>query len=340
LSISLAGAQKKWIEICNGVDVQAEKAAGRQATTFGELAKRYVEEHAKVRNRSWRQADKLVRSYLLPSWARLTVKDLRRADVRRIFNQLTNDGHLVLANQVLAAASAIFSWAIREEAADLSANPCRGIQRNKTPTRERVLSVAELPKFWAACDDVPLVKGQALQMLLLTGQRPGEVAHMRREHIEKVDLGAWWNMPGTPDAATGWPGTKNGEAHRVWLTATALAIVEELCDAEEGFVFAPNKGKANSDLSGAMRAISKSCGFTPPVKPHDLRRTHGTMVTRLRFGREAMNRIQNHKEGGIASVYDRHNYADEMKRVQEAVTGEILGGGYNNVISLKAQAHQ
>ena len=28
------------------------------------------------------------------------------------------------------------------------------------------------------------------------------------------------------------------------------------------------------------------------------------MITALGFGRDAMNRVQNHKEGGIASVYD------------------------------------
>jgi hypothetical protein len=27
---------------------------------------------------------------------------------------------------------------------------------------------------------------------------------------------------------------------------------------------------------------------------------------RLGFGRDAMNRVQNHREGGIADVYDRH----------------------------------
>ena len=37
-----------------------------------------------------------------------------------------------------------------------------------------------------------------------------------------------------------------------------------------------------------------------------------------------MNRVQNHKEGGIASVYDRHEYADENKRVMEAVAAHIL----------------
>jgi hypothetical protein len=47
-------------------------------------------------------------------------------------------------------------------------------------------------------------------------------------------------------------------------------------------------------------------------------------VTALGFGRDAMNRIQNDKEGGIASVYDRHEYADENKRVMEAVAARIM----------------
>jgi integrase len=71
--------------------------------------------------------------------------------------------------------------------------------------------------------------------------------------------------------------------------------------------------------------------------PHDLRRTHGSAITALGFGRDAMNRIQNHKEGGIASVYDRHQYADENKRVMEAVATKFLTlieGRPNNVVGL------
>ena len=36
-----------------------------------------------------------------------------------------------------------------------------------------------------------------------------------------------------------------------------------------------------------------------------------------------MNRVQNHKEGGIGSVYDRHSYAEELMRIQESVTDRI-----------------
>ena len=73
-----------------------------------------------------------------------------------------------------------------------------------------------------------------------------------------------------------------------------------------------------------------------------LRRTNGTTITALGFGRDAMNRIQNHKEGGIASVYDRHEYADENKRVMEAVAAHIMrlatgkGTGDDKVVPLRA----
>ena len=76
-------------------------------------------------------------------------------------------------------------------------------------------------------------------------------------------------------------------------------------------------------LDDAMRAICQQLGIERAT-PHDLRRTHGTTITGLGFGREAMNRVQNHREGGIADVYDRHEYAEENKRVMEAVAGRIL----------------
>jgi len=49
---------------------------------------------------------------------------------------------------VLASASAIFTWAIKEEI--ITDNPCKLVERNETRSRERVLSDRELPLFWGA----------------------------------------------------------------------------------------------------------------------------------------------------------------------------------------------
>ena len=207
-------AAEAMLAVARGKDPAAEKRAERGAGTFAELAERYVEHYAKRRNKSWAQGDKLIRRHALPRWGKLQAASISRADVRAMMSRIEAP---VLANQVLAAVSAVFSWAVKQEV--VGTNPCRGVDRNATRSRERVLSDSELPRFWSAFDDAGLVVATALKMMLLTGQRPGEVSHMRREHI--VD--GWWEMPGEPVPALGWPGTKNGASHRVWLPKAAQA---------------------------------------------------------------------------------------------------------------------
>src|SRR5262245_18404962 len=88
---------------------------------------------------------------------------------------------------------------------------------------------------------------------------------------------------------------------------------------EAGFIFS-----RRTHLDVAMRNVCAKLGVSEKVTPHDLRRTHGSAITGLGFGREAMNRIQNHVEGGIADVYDRHEYKQENQRLMKAVAAHIL----------------
>jgi integrase len=304
------------LAVAEGKDPAAEKKVERGVGTFADLHLRYLEGHAKKRNKSWRQGETLVSRYATPRWGRLQASTITRADVKALMATIEAP---VLANQVLAAVSVIFTWAAREDI--LLANPCKLVARNPVRSRDRVLSDSEIPKFWAAFDDAGLIAGTALKVILLTGQRPGEVAHMRREHI-KDD---WWEMPGEPVPALGWPGTKNAQGHHVWLPAPVWTILSELApdDASTGFVFAGPRGGPVTGLDGAMRAICVKLG-AERATPHDLRRTFSTTVTSLGFGRDALNRVTNHRQGGIATVYDRHGYADENKRIMEAVAARMI----------------
>ena len=327
-AIGLADARKLagrvMMQVAEGKDPQADRKAERTSGTFEDLAIRYRDQAMK-KNKSWRQADALVKRHLLPRWSKLQPADITRSDVKAM---MARSDAPIVANQVLASASAIFTWGIREEL--VKVNPCVGVERNPTTSRERVLSDSEIPKFWTAFDNADLLEGRALMTILLTGQRPGEVKHMRVEHIED----GWWTMPGDPVADLDWPGTKNGQSHRVWLPKVVQDIIAEL--EPTGLVFAGPRGGAVKNLDVAMRSICKKLEVERAT-PHDLRRTHGTTIASLGFGRDAMNRIQNHAVGGIASVYDRHQYADENKKIMEAVASKILslieGGGSNNVIA-------
>jgi integrase len=265
-AVPLAGARELaaavMLAVARGGDPAAEKRAQRSSGTFADLARRYLEQYAKRHNRSWRQADGLVRRSLLPYWGKLPASSITRADVKAMMARARAP---IAANQTLAAASAIFTWANNEEL--IASNPCRGIDRNPTTSRERVLSATEVPQFWAAFGTAGLVAGSALKMILLSGQRPGEVSHMRHEHI--VDDG-WWEMPGKPIPAVGWPGTKNSQAHRVWLPAPARALIEELVDGpkDKGFVFASVRPGRQSE--SFTRRCARSARQSAPSARHHM----------------------------------------------------------------------
>ena len=307
-------AAEAMLAVAKGKDPAAEKKSERGSGTVADLATKYVEQRAKKHNKSWRQAETLIRRYVLPRWGKLQAAAITRGDVKTLIVRIEAP---VLANQILAAVSAIFTWAVKEEI--LPANPCKLVARNPVRSRERVLSDSEVPMFWSAFDDAGLIAGTALKVILLTGQRPGEVAHMRREHMKD----GWWEMPGEPVQTLGWPGTKNAQGHRVWLSAPVQALIAQFADEDVGFVFAGPRGGPVTGLDGAMRAICAKLG-AERATPHDLRRTFSTTVTSLGFGRDALNRVTNHREGGIASVYDRFAYTEENKRVMEAVAARIM----------------
>jgi integrase len=320
-------AAEAMLKVAKGGDPAADKKAERGAGTFAELHEKYLEQHARKHNRSWPQADALIKHNVLPRWGKLQASSISRTDVKAMMAAIAAP---ITANQVLAAVSAIFSWGVREEL--VGTNPCRQVPRNPTKSRERVLSDSEIPLFWQAFDGAG-VAGKALKAILLAGQRPGEVAHMRLESIKD----GWWEMPGEPVPSLQWPGTKNGQSHRVWLPARARALIE--LETDHGFAFAGEHGGNVNKLDAVMRDICRQIG-AERATPHDLRRTHGTMITGLGFGREAMNRVQNHKEGGIASVYDRHQYSDENRRIMEAVAGKIVSlaegkGNISNVVTIR-----
>jgi integrase len=330
-SIGLADARtlarRILFQVAEGKDPQGERAAQRGEGKFADLHGRYLKEYAQKQNKSWQEADYLVRRHLLPLWGNIPARNITRTDVKALMGRLSETP--ILANKVLAMASAVFTWGIKQEI--VTVNPCRNVDRNKTTSRERVLSDSELPRFWSACGKYG-IPGLALKLILILGQRPGEVLHMRFEHV--VD--GWWMLPGEVIADT-WPGTKNGCSHRVWLPKPAQDILSEL-KAAAGFVLTGSRGRAVARLDRTMSAICTELGIEK-VTPHDLRRTHGTTITRLGFGREAMHRIENHREGGIGDVYDQHCYAKENQTIMETVAAHLLniisGDNETNVIALR-----
>ena len=97
-------------------------------------------------------------------------------------------------------------------------------------------------------------------------------------------------------------------------------------------------GPANCH-SCAIAASIEAIGFCPRAAPT------ARQSAALGFGRDAMNRIQNHREGGIGSVYDRHSCADGNRRIKAAGAQHLLslaeaGAADSNVILIGPRATQ
>ena len=127
------------------------------------------------------------------------------------------------------------------------------VERNATRSRERVLADSEAHGSGRRSTSRPRHR-TALKTILLTGQRPGEVSNMRHEHI--VD--GWWQMPGEPVPALGWPGTKNGESHRVWLPKPVRTIIAELDDTHHRLRVRRARGRPVRGLDARCATSARS----------------------------------------------------------------------------------
>ena len=131
---------------------------------------------------------------------------------------------------------------------------------------------------------------------------------MQAAHI----VGGWWQMPGKPQGD--WPGTKNGRDHRVALSEPSLAADRE----------PPRQARRRQISSQLLKNLVAELGIERAT-PHDLRRTCLTSITRLGFGRDAMDRIANHKTSSMTDVYDRHGYEAEDRQIMSAVARYVMG---------------
>ena len=160
---------------------------------------------------------------------------------------------------------------------------------------------------------------QILHILLLTGQRKGEVRQMRWDDIAIGDDGTLvWTIPATI--------TKNHDEHEVPVTSYVKAILDErgLDDLETRqhppWVFPCRfHERVDEPLKNPKRAIAtiyKVVGLTQgqQVKngttPHDLRRTVSQWLKTLRFSVEERGRLLNHSGMARRDEVTEAHYSD------------------------------
>jgi integrase len=332
-------------------DLRRENKGGGKS--FAVLAHRYIKEHARRHKRSHAADDRNLHKHILPKWKNLNYTSIRRAHAIELLEGIVSDGKPTLANRIQSLISKVFSFGIN--ASLLETNPCyhldrRGVERVK----HRVLSDDEIRLFWHSIVEPEAVwrTGMGLRLALLTGARVSEVAGMSRdelEHLNEPDRAAW-AVPGSR--------TKNGRDHLIPLSPMAQGIVNGLLESivpTELYLFptrtrkrtGPMRGRsltqAMSYYAGRMKregsAAAKSWN-ADRVTAHDLRRTLGTRLAKLKFSSEIRSRVLNHTPSGVGDVhYNKYDYEAEKRQALNA-WGIALAGildPMQNVVPLTAK---
>jgi integrase len=323
-----------------------KREAARNVLTFDALADRYLDEYAKPRKASWKDdAQRLVRvRQVLGSKEAATIT---RRELISFLDDVKQKAP-VQANRIQSVVCGLFNWAVEDEILD--ANPIAGLKkRAKEAASTRALSEPEIRVLWralATTEETGTHIATALRVLLLVGQRPGEVAGALQAEIKNIDdlKNARWEIP-----------AERMKARRPHVVPLAPMARELFCDMlarrrQEGnktgvFVsrFFGRPTLARHSLSQALRRIIarmesdganadavRSLQADPPT-PHDFRRTVATGLAALGVPREDRLAILAHVAGDIhGAVYDQYERLKEKRAALvawEHHIATVIGGG-------------
>lgn len=323
-AFTLAEARKKAAEalavVRSGKDpaLAQEEDHADESYHFENVVTLFVEKHCKVNNRprTASETERLLRNNFVKVWKTRDIRDITKAQVQKILDGLLEAGSPSEANHAFVALRTMFNWCLGREIVQVSP-VARMKMPAKTVSRDRVLSDDELRAVWRGFLSLGYPFGVMGQMLMLTGQRRGEVTELRWSHL---DLDAkLWTIP--KELA------KNGREHVVPLTDDVLALLKDVERHESGRVF-PARGNEINPISGFSKAksqvlaLSETQGWTY----HDLRRTMSTNMGKLGILPHIVERLLNHADGelgGVAGIYNRYQYLPDMRAALETWNGYV-----------------
>ncbi len=274
----------------------------------------------------------MLRRYIPAEWTHRLAAEITRRDVRNLVEGLA-DRIPVQANRVLALLRKIFNFGVEREIVPTS--PCVAIARpTREHPRERVLTAGEIRSLFGALvaeepDSAALVK-----LYLLTAQRGGELRTMEWAHLDLED--GWWTIPAER--------TKNGLAHRVPLSPWASDILSGLhrSRSDERWVFPVGRwhprslGGPRTTVQQLTRRVKARSGVE--FQPHDLRRTAASHMTSMGISRLTVQKLLNHVERGVTSVYDRHSYDAEKRAAVTAWADRLSAVVANTLDAIESRA--
>ena len=296
-------------------------AADKHSIEF--LVSEFVERYLKPKRKRPEYAERILQADVLPQWRGRDARTIEPPEVIELLDRIVDRGSHVMANRVAAVLTQLFKFGIHRRI--VTSSPVQLLYRpgGKEKPRERTLKDDELRAF--LCEPKAATRyarlGHAIVLLLLTGQRRGELALAR---WSDVDLkAATWTIP--PE------NSKTGRGHVVPLSEWAVDEFRALkmLAKRSAFVLPANGGDHAIDPKQLTRGVARCQERMAELgidafTLHDLRRTCRTGLARLKVEPHIAERVLNHAQEKIAGTYDQWAYIDEKRAALDKWATHLL----------------
>jgi integrase len=307
--------------IDQGEDPMQDRAEKRDAKSIAELCDRFEEDYLPARRTSTAEDYKsLIRLYIRPNFGKLKVAALCHADVAALHREIAKRAPY-RANRLLAVLSVMMAEAIKEGMRD--DNPTKGIERAHEERRERFLSPDEIARLAEGLAAHPeKISASAILLMLLTGARRGEVLAATWDQFDG-GAGAWVK----PSSHT-----KQKKAHRVPLSAPALALIADMRrESKAGcpYVFpsaktsfaanesSPATCQPLTEVRRTWASVCKTAGLDG-VRLHDLRHSFASVLASAGLSLPIVGALLGHSQPRTTARY-AHLYDDVLRAATERV---------------------
>ncbi len=279
-----------------------QKSTGKRLKV-GDAIDIFVETHLKAHNRASTQYEheRLLRKHLADLLA-TRMEDVTKQDILNILRKLQRTPST--ANHVFTICRVFFRWAAKNDYIEHSPLASLSLP-HKTKKRKRVLTDDELRQVWIAGEQIEGHFGTIVRLLMLTGQRRGEIAALQKSFYSHNQQTLC--LPSEL--------TKNGREHCFPVgTLTQEFLTTSTASPPLLFPARGSKTKPFNGWSKSKKALDKICPIAHYTL-HDLRRSYRTNIARLGVPPHVAERLINHvsSRSELEEIYDQHKYLSEMR---------------------------
>ena len=299
-ALSLQEARKKALEL------KSQDAKPNAKHTLSEAYEKYKESLASKKPRTQRDYKRMLDKYFVPKLGKKRLGDIAYENIVAVTTELKKSE----GAHALAVARTFFRWCVRPPRRYIPHSPLEGVEITLSKKRKRILTRDEMKAVWKAAAKQAYPYGRIVQLLMLTGQRRGEIANLRRDWINEkqqtITLPEWV--------------TKNNKEHTFpynGMVATVLAAIPKRNTTDLLF---PSRNADDRPLSGWSKYKKELADGVAGWTLHDLRRSYRSLHAELGTPREIAERLINHLAGvttEVEQIYDRWHYLPEMKKAVE-----------------------